>query len=216
MANGEVFVGTGSSLVVYGATSLLGTASISSIIVAEATPKNGVLESNEQGVITWAAATTNPIASVSLLIDGVVDHAVYGPYGPYAEGLYYAGVFGPLAAGTHNYIIRVLDTKGVGATATGSFVVAPSANTPVISSIVVAEATPQNGILESNEQGVLTWAYTDANAVTAYSLTIDGAPAAAILWPLRPLWRLGHYLLLCRRVRSTGRRRPQLRHSSDR
>ena len=72
VANGEVFVGTNDSLVVYGATSLAGI-TISGIVVAEATPQNGILESNEQGVLTWAALTTNPIASVALAIDGQRD-----------------------------------------------------------------------------------------------------------------------------------------------
>jgi hypothetical protein len=94
-------------------------------------------------------------------------------------------VFGPLSAGTHTYRIQVTDANGQTASASGSFLVAP-ASSPVISSVVVAEAVPQNGILESNEQGVITWSDTDPNTITSRSLTVDGAPVTPLNGPYGP------------------------------
>ena len=168
------------------AAAFSGTApTISSVVVAEAVRKNGILESNEQGVLTCAVTPSNPITAVLMKVDGTSVTAVYGPYGPYSGDFYYAGVFGPLAAGNHSYVIQVIDAAGLTASISGSFVVAPTSR-PVISSVVVAEAAWQNGILESNEQGVVTWAVTDLNQSTSRSLAIDGAAATAIYGPYGP------------------------------
>ena len=94
-------------------------------------------------------------------------------------------MFGPLAAGSHNYVIQVTDADGLTASLSGTFVVAAAA-APVIFGVVVAEATPQNGILESNEQGVVTWGVTDSSPITAKSLTVDGDPASATYGPFGP------------------------------
>ena len=137
-------------------------------MVTEATPQNGILESNEQGLITWAVTDPNSIASKSLTIDGVADNAVGGPFGSD-----YYGLIIPLTAGDHSFAITMTDNLSQTTTYTGTFYVAPGPG-PQISGVVVAEATPQNGILESNEQGVVTWAVTDSNSITSTSLTIDG------------------------------------------
>ena len=70
-----------------------------------------VAVSATQGVITWNAADAAGIACSSLTIDGAVVTTVYGPY-TVAPGLKYAGVYGTLSAGTHNYTITATDNRG--------------------------------------------------------------------------------------------------------
>ena len=160
---------------------------LSSIVVAESTPQNGVLNSNEQGVISWAVTRSNPLTSTVLTIDGSSISAMYGPYGPYSGSYYYySGTFNPLAVGNHSYTIRVTDSAARTTTATGSFVVASAGPAPTISQIVVAEATPQNGVLSSNEQGVISWAVTRSNPLTSTVLTVDGSPISAMYGPYGP------------------------------
>ena len=166
-------------------TSPTGTApTVGGVVVAEAVPKYGVLQSNEQGVISWAVTDANPIASSLLLIDGKSISPIYGPYGPYGSSYYYSGVFGPLAAGSHSYTIQVTDSTGMITTIQGTFVVAPAQS--LISGVVVAEAVPTYGVLESNEEGVISWAVTDVNPIVSKSLTVDGSPAAALYGPYGP------------------------------
>ena len=157
---------------------------ISSIVVAEATLRDGVLSPNESGVVTWAETSSSAVTSATLLIDGNAVSAVYGPYGPYSGSYYYAGVFSPLTAGTHNYTIQVTDSDFQTTTATGSFVVATVG--PAISLVVVAEATYQNGVLNAGEQGVITWAATSSNTIINRSLTVDNKPATANYGPYGP------------------------------
>lgn len=158
---------------------------ISSVVVAEATRQDGILESNEEGVITWAVTDGDPIRLKSVMVDGTDATAIYGPYGPYSGSYYYAGVFGPLAAGTHSYTIQVTDNAGLTTSVSGTFVVA-AAPAPLISSVVVAEATYQDGILDSTETGVVTWAVTDSSTITTKSLMVDGAAANAVYGPYGP------------------------------
>jgi subtilase family serine protease len=163
-------------------TSATPAPTISTVVVAEATAQNGILESNEQGVITWGVTASNALTSVSLTIDNKGGSAVYGPY---TSSNYYAGVFGPLTAGSHNYTIRATDSAGQTGTTSGTFVVAapPSA----ISSVVVTEATPKNGgVLQSNEQGLITWAIAESNTIKTASLTVDNKSATAVFGPYGP------------------------------
>jgi hypothetical protein len=166
---------------------------ISSIVVGEATPRDGVLSSNESGVLTWATTSSSTIAStsVSLTIDGKMVGAVYGPYGPNSGSYYYAGVFNPLTAGTHNYTIRATDGSAQTTTVTGTFIVASVG--PVISQVVVAEATYRNGVLNTGEQGVITWAATSSNPITKRSLTVDNKPATANYGPYGPYGSAFYY-----------------------
>ncbi len=157
---------------------------ISMVEVAEATPQNGILESNERGVISWALTDSNTITSTSLTVDGAAVSPIFGPYGPFSGSFYYSGVFGPLAAGSHAYAIQATDSAGQNASATGTFVVSPAAG-PAISLVEVAAAA-QNGVLRSNEQGVISWALTDASAITSTSLTVNGATVTPIFGPYGP------------------------------
>jgi hypothetical protein len=157
---------------------------ISSIVIAEATPQNGVLSSTESGVITWALTPTSPVKSYSVMVDGNAISAVYGPYGPYGSSYYYSGVFKPSAGGTHTYAIQATDKAGGVSTTTGSFFVASSG--PVISQVVVAEARPKDGVLNSNEQGVITWAVTSSYPIVNRSLKVDNVPATANFGPYGP------------------------------
>ncbi len=185
IANGEVFVGTSNSLVVYGSTSLLGNVTVSDIVVVEATQQNGILESNERGKITWAAGPAALIASATLIIDGRSITPVNGPYGPVGGNFFFSSVFGPLAAGSHGYFIQVFNNGGIVGSGSGTFVVASAP--PSISSVVVAEATRQDGVLQANEKGVISWALTDGNPITSESLTIDGLPISPIRGPFGPV-----------------------------
>ena len=125
----------------------------------------------------------------------------------------FAGVFGPLAAGSHSYTIQLSDSKGNVANYSGTFKV--SASTLAISDVVVAEASSaKNGKLEANEPLVITWAVTGGHTVAAASLVIDGGKA------IKPIY--GPYA--SRRSSASNwagvvgpltARRPLLRHSSD-
>ena len=110
---------------------------VSSVVVAEAAaPKNGILESCDKLIITWAATSPNHIASQSMRLDGKKLAPIYGPYG----GLYYSCPIGTCAAGSHTYSIQSVDSKGLSSTSTGTFNVLPPAP-PSITGIVVAEAS---------------------------------------------------------------------------
>jgi hypothetical protein len=174
VANGEVFVGTGNSLVVYGAASQQIT--ISKIVVAESPLQNGILDSGDRGVVSWAVASVNPVVSTAVTIDGTPIAKVSGPFGPFSGSFYYSSTFGPLSAGTHSYVVRVTDSKGFVANGSGTFVVAPAA--PVVSQIVIAESPRQNGILQSGEKGVISWASTSRNRIASRSLTVDSSTIA--------------------------------------
>ena len=155
---------------------------ISSVVVAEATPTNGTLDSTDQLVITWAVNGAASIGSKLLSVDGNAIGTVYGPYAGGTGTWYFAGLFGPLGGGSHSYTIQSADSTGNAASpCTGSFtVVGPSVT---ISGVVVAEATPKNGTLDSTDQLVITWAVNGANTMGTKSLTVDGNPATAIYGP---------------------------------
>ena len=84
------------------------------------------------GVITWAVTDPNAIKSRTLTVDGVAATAIYGPYGPFSGAFYYAGTFGPLAAGGHSFVIKVTDSKGFSSTYNGTF--------PVTAAVAAAAA----------------------------------------------------------------------------
>ena len=122
-------------------------------------------------------------------IDGNAVTPVYGPYG----GVYYAAVFGPLAAGSHALAIQATDSKGVSSTYNSSFDVLPATVTgPTISSVVVAESDPpKNGILETSEKLVATWGVTSPNGVATHSLKIDGNAVTPLYGPYGGLYYAG-------------------------
>ena len=91
-------------------------------MVAEATFQNGILQSNEQGVITWLAGP-GQIASASLTIDGTAISPLFGPipFGPNQSA--FSGVFGPLSVGDHTFAIGVTSSVGTTAAFNGTFTV---------------------------------------------------------------------------------------------
>ena len=132
---------------------------VSGVVVTQANPpQDGVLESNEQLVLSWAVNGADSIGGRSLTIDGTAVSTLYGPYSASGGAYCLSGVFGPLAAGSHTYSIQSADSNGNVGTASGTFnVVAGSSVT--VSGVVVTQANPpQDGVLESNEQLVLSWA----------------------------------------------------------
>jgi hypothetical protein len=151
---------------------------VSSVVAAEATRSNGILETNEVLKITWAASGPNVIASQSMTVDGKTIAPINGPY----SGLYYSCPIGTWTAGTHNYTIHATDALGVSFSSAGSFIVANPAP-PVISAVVVAEAVRSNGILESNEALKITWAASCAAGVGSQTMVVDGKTVAPINGP---------------------------------
>ncbi|MCD4727189.1 MAG: hypothetical protein K8R46_05985, partial [Pirellulales bacterium] len=154
---------------------------IANVVIAEAgTAKNGTLESSDNLVITWSATSDDGIASKSLTVDGQAVSTIYGPYGDY-----YAGVFGPLAAGSHDYTIEVTDTNGIASIHNDTFNVSASVVVgPTISNVVVAEAgTAKNGTLESSDNLVITWSATSDSGIASKSLTVGGQTVSTVYGP---------------------------------
>ena len=123
---------------------------ISLVVVAEATWQDGILESNEKGVVTWAVTDANPIRSKSLVIDGVAERSrrpVWTRTTTPARSVRSAWA-------STRYTITVTDSLG-SHRHLQQHVLGGDCPGPAISLVVVAEATWQNGILESNEKGVV-------------------------------------------------------------
>ena len=158
--------------------------SVGSVVIAEAnvTKRDGILESNEPLVITWAATSPNGVVAQTLTIDGRVMTPIYGPYG----GLYFACPIGTWAAGNHTYTILSNDSKGISSSSTGTFtVVAATVAGPTIGSVVIVEddVTKRDGVLASNDSLVITWAATSPNGIASQTLTIDGRAMTPIYGP---------------------------------
>ncbi len=100
---------------------------ITSVVAAEATPQNGILESNEKLVITWAATSTLGIASQTMTVDGKTISPINDPYG----GLNYSCPIGIWSTGSHTYAITATDSTGVSSNSTGTFVVVAQPATPI-------------------------------------------------------------------------------------
>ena len=159
---------------------------IDSVVVIEKDPldQDGVLESNEELVITWAVRGFDDATNVELLIDGQPIQSVYGPYMSQDGAYLYAGIFGPLAGGDHTYTINSLDVSDDTATATGTFSVAAAAVAgPTVSQVCVVEAVAENGELESGEELVITWSATGESNIVSKSLKIDGQAATQTFGP---------------------------------
>jgi large repetitive protein len=150
--------------------------SISKMVVAQASgTRTGVLASDEDLVITWAATTTGYIASQTVNVDGAAFNAIRGPYG----GMFYSCPVGHWAAGTHTYQINSTDSLLNQFTSTGTFtVVAPPP--PTISSVVVVATTTNNGDLKPNEPLEITWSATSARGIAWQSVQIDSTNVVPI------------------------------------
>ncbi|NLF06830.1 MAG: hypothetical protein GX594_02475 [Pirellulaceae bacterium] len=160
---------------------------IGDVVVVEAVESNNndVLENTDKLLITWAVRGVDATPNVELLVGGQKVSTIYGPYMS-ADGAYmFAGVFGPLAAGTHSYTIKSLDGLGDATTRAGEFNVSiPAVAGPTISKVVVAEsASGGNKILESNEQGVITWNVNSPAGVASRTVKIDGQNVSTIYGP---------------------------------
>ena len=156
--------------------------SISSVVVAEAAgPRNGIFQSDEPLVVTWAATSPLRIVSQTLTIDGTLIAPIAGPY----SGMFYSCPIGTWAAGSHRYVITSTDSQGNESSVNGTFsVVQAPVVAPTIADVVVAEAsTPKNGILDSSDSLLITWAATSPNHVAAVSLQVDGSMIAPIGGP---------------------------------
>ena len=154
--------------------------SVSGVVVAEATPGNGVIDSSDQLLITWAVGAADSVGSESLTVNGNAVPVIFGPYGAGAGTWYLGGLVGPLSTGTHSYTIVSADSEGQSATVSGTFNVAYAAT---IDGVVVTDANPNGGILDSNDQALITWAFHGAGGVGSSSLTVNGNPVNAIFGP---------------------------------
>ncbi len=162
--------------------------SISKVAVAERVSRDGTLSSLEYGVITWAAATVNPVKQVSLMMDGQTVTTIFGPYGPYGTDYYYSHPFDPLKAGTHSYTIIVTDSTDLIDTYSGTFQVYPA-----ISMVVVAESSNPDGTLRSLENGVITWAVTSSNLISVKTVKIDGQSVGGSFGPYGPYQNYSYF-----------------------
>jgi uncharacterized protein YkwD len=158
---------------------------VASVVVAEAAaPKNGRLEASDKLKITWAASSSNRIASQSVTVDGRAMASIAGPF----SGLYYSCTIGTYAAGIHTYKIRSTDAKGASSMLTGTFtVLAPPP--PAISSVVIAEAgTVKNGTLDPNEKLKITWVASSARGIASQTVTVDGRKITPIGGPYSSIY----------------------------
>lgn len=130
--------------------------------------------SNDQIAIHWELEGDSRQSSSSITIDG---QSVGKGSSTQSDWI------GPLAAGFHTYDVHLTDAAGNTQDATGTFYVA--LGSPVISQVVVAEATPKNGRLDANDPIVITWALTDAQpgGPRPIGITIDGLSAGMIYGP---------------------------------
>ena len=143
--------------------------SISSVVVAEATATNGILESNENLVITWQITSAYSLASQTVTVDGNTIAPINGPY----SSVYYSCTIGKWAAGDHSYAIQATDSKGVSGTSTGTFtVVAPPNSDPTIGLVAVSQS-----------KGKISWNVLDPDGVAGSTITIDGKSASNVSGP---------------------------------
>jgi hypothetical protein len=126
-----------------------------------------VIVATSRQLITWNVQDAVGITGSGLSVDGKKVPQIYGPFAA-ASGVNYAGHFGGLAAGTHNYTITATDTLGNSSQYTGSFVVAG----PTISSVVIVAA-----------KGLMTWNVQDAAGVASSALVADGKSVSQIYGP---------------------------------
>ncbi|MFZ1934679.1 MAG: hypothetical protein WCB27_17340 [Thermoguttaceae bacterium] len=155
---------------------------VTSVVVTEAAaPRDGILQSNENLEITWAASSSSGIARQNISVDGKPLTSLYGPY----SGRYYASLMGTRSAGAHSYVITATDKNGLSFSESGTFtVVASQATTPTISAVVVAEAaTAKNGILESSDKLKITWVATSNNHIASQTVTVDGHSITPVAGP---------------------------------
>ena len=132
-----------------------------------------VVVSQAKGKISWNAADSDGVGSVSLTIDGANVSGIGGPYAA-TSGANYSGPYGSLASGNHSYVITATDKLGNASTYNGTFTIGASTTTtgPAISSIVVSMAKSK-----------LTWNAADSNGVSNVALMIDGANVSSINGP---------------------------------
>ena len=136
--------------------------------LASVSPAIGsVVTAPSRGLMTWNAQDSKGVTTASLTVDGTVVSHIYGPYHA-ASGVNFAGVFGKLATGSHNYSITATDALGYTSQYTGTF----TATSPTIGSVIVVPS-----------QALMTWNVQDAGGVASSRLSIDGAMVANVYGP---------------------------------
>jgi hypothetical protein len=158
---------------------------VGSVAICEAsTPRNGVLESNENLKITWAARSPNAIVSQTLTIDGKAVTPISGPF----SSLYFSCLIGKRSIGSHSYTIKAKDSKGITSTRSGTFtVVAPVP--PAITHVAIVQATTTTSAgLAPNVALKMTWASSSQHGIASQTLTIDGRTITPIKGPYSGLY----------------------------
>ena len=152
---------------------------VSNMAVSEAAaPYNGILESNENLKITWTATTPNRITAQFLVVDGGKFTKMGGFYG----GPNYSCPIGKFSPGSHYYVIKAVDSKGISyVTEKLWFTVATPVPPTIVDKGVVEAAAPKNNILESNEKLKLSWTASSQYAIAAQTVKVDGKTIAAVI-----------------------------------
>jgi large repetitive protein len=126
--------------------------------------------------ITWNVSNDTPVATSTILIDGVTVSGVAGPFTSSSGGVNFSAPIDSLAIGLHSYIINATDTAGNTSTITNTFTITEAAvtatSTPVISSVVVSQSS-----------GRVSWNVVDSTTIAFSTLSIDGTSLPFILGP---------------------------------
>ena len=123
-----------------------------------------------KGLITWNVQDSDGVQRTHLTVDGIAVSKIYGPYVA-ASGVDFSGIFGTLAAGSHNYVITATDMLGNSSQYSGTFTVAPNPG-PAIRNVVVVPA-----------KGLMTWNMQDSDGVARAHLTVDGGAVSSVYGP---------------------------------
>ena len=183
---------TSGNIACYSGNFAVQTGMVDQIVMTQTNPslRTTHVLSGQSLAMSWAINDANSITQDSLTIDGRAITGITGPAASPVLNTYYCGsVIGSFAVGDHSYTIQVTDSTGKSASYNSTFTVYPSALT--ISGVVVAEANPpKNGILESDEQLVITWATSGPVPYTTSgvnpTLTVNGRVVAFKFGPFGP------------------------------
>lgn len=152
---------------------------ISKVVVAESQPpKNYILESDDNLVVTWQATCTLPIVMQDLRVDGYSYTPINGPF----SGLFYSCQLGKRPVGTHTLQISSTDSLGDTTYFNTTFtVVAPTP--PSITSVVVAQKNSSSTTLRPGTTLWITWSATSTRGIASQSLIVDGRSKTPIKGP---------------------------------
>ena len=120
-----------------------------------------------------------------MFVDDTLVSSTYGPFGPVNVSTFdWAGVFGPLSAGTHKYMIEASDSNGNLVQTMGSFdmlataaLIADASAPPLGSSPVLTDCQLQPIIIEAEQRLTAATGIDVAAFMTGASVRIADLPA---------------------------------------